>query len=349
MNKGSYLIEVVIEIKCCDMSPQLMLWQPIACERSPYICTLNIPDELMTVDGESHRMVSVIVKPACAEQEVALYISDSCPTPDTSKFCWKAESNRPGTMVVCNILLSEVLNYNQSWNLHFAVLDKSSQSYPHHFCTLVTELYNPEDDLNASTRSKLSILRHCYRDINGSLVSIQSLARMDGGGSRSLIYGEVDFLSLVEIVRLLGGLNGGVFYDLGCGTGKPVLGAFVLGEFRKCVGIEIVEELYKSCLVAADRLKESKVGDDRVLEFIHGDILELGELWCSEADVVFVSGVCFETDLFRSICSMCERVLREGSVVVSLRDWEGEGMEVLRRGRVLMSWGSCEVVVLQKK
>jgi hypothetical protein len=44
--------------------------------------------------------------------------------------------------------------------------------------------------------------------------------------------------------------RGGIFYDLGSGTGKPVIGAAVLHNFDVCYGIEILEGLYSVSLDA---------------------------------------------------------------------------------------------------
>lgn len=41
---------------------------------------------------------------------------------------------------------------------------------------------------------------------------------------------------------------GGKFYDLGSGTGKPVIAAAILHNFDVCVGIEILEGLYSMSL-----------------------------------------------------------------------------------------------------
>lgn len=61
----------------------------------------------------------------------------------------------------------------------------------------------------------------------------------------TLTYGEVDFISLGEIFYTIreryGGIpSGGVFYDLGHGTGKGVLAAALLHNFDSVRGIEIL-------------------------------------------------------------------------------------------------------------
>ena len=42
--------------------------------------------------------------------------------------------------------------------------------------------------------------------------------------------------------------RGGIFYDLGSGTGKPLIAAAVLHNFGYCYGIEILEGLYTTSL-----------------------------------------------------------------------------------------------------
>lgn len=40
----------------------------------------------------------------------------------------------------------------------------------------------------------------------------------------------------------------GVFYDLGCGTGKPVFAAAAVHPWQRCVGMEILGDLHGICL-----------------------------------------------------------------------------------------------------
>lgn len=88
---------------------------------------------------------------------------------------------------------------------------------------------------------------------------------------KSLIYGEVDFQSFARILRKIQSIlplsirtvnsrgdaatthnnesssnkrGGGVFYDLGSGTGKGVFAARLTQDFDKCVGIEILESKF---------------------------------------------------------------------------------------------------------
>lgn len=42
--------------------------------------------------------------------------------------------------------------------------------------------------------------------------------------------------------------RGGYFYDLGCGTGKPLVAAAVLHDFDVCCGIECLEGLFTAAV-----------------------------------------------------------------------------------------------------
>ena len=62
----------------------------------------------------------------------------------------------------------------------------------------------------------------------------------------SFTYGEIDFLSFAEIFMIVAKKyapcnlwEGGVFYDLGSGSGKACLAAALLWPFDVCRGIEL--------------------------------------------------------------------------------------------------------------
>lgn len=83
----------------------------------------------------------------------------------------------------------------------------------------------------------------------------------------TLVYGEITFETFgtaIEKIKKVYGLpgvgasgpagvlqsRGGIFYDLGSGTGKPVIAAAILHNFDVCYGIETLEGLYSVSLDA---------------------------------------------------------------------------------------------------
>lgn len=70
---------------------------------------------------------------------------------------------------------------------------------------------------------------------------------------QSLIYGEVEFHSFYRILRKVNPAPGGIFYDLGSGTGKAVFAARFVCDFARCIGIEILDGLHKQAASIVNR------------------------------------------------------------------------------------------------
>ena len=57
-------------------------------------------------------------------------------------------------------------------------------------------------------------------------------------------YGEVVFLHFIPLLEYVKPKPGEIFYDLGCGSGKPMVIASLIFPFLKvCKGIEFLKEL----------------------------------------------------------------------------------------------------------
>eukprot|EP00903_Cladosiphon_okamuranus_P013695 g12752.t1 len=97
----------------------------------------------------------------------------------------------------------------------------------------------------------------------GKAISKMERDETEQTGNSTLVYGEITFktlaLALHKVKTKYGlpgvgssGVNGvlqgagGTFYDIGSGTGKPVIAAAILHPFHRVVGIEILEGLYST-------------------------------------------------------------------------------------------------------
>ena len=147
------------------------------------------------------------------------------------------------------------------------------------------------------------------------------------GANGPLCYGEAGFCVLEYVFRCLrtkhGALlqDGGIFYDLGAGTAKPVFAAALLHQFDTVRGIELVDELWEQSLA----LKELWVGEivpalrvptnSAVIEvdLILGDMLH--EDW-SDGTVVFANLTCFGTRFLQEIARKAD-LLAAGSIFFS--------------------------------
>ncbi len=188
----------------------------------------------------------------------------------------------------------------------------------------------------------------------------------------SLVYGETEFRSLgnvIEKIKQVYGLpnvcysgtngvlqgSGGIFYDLGSGTGKPVLAAMILHEFSECIGIEFLEGLYSVSQellgVYTDRILPKMESRDRVTQcqMINGDFLDMSVKDWRNADIVFANSTCYEDDLMKRIAKVAVG-MKKGSFFVSLtRKLPVDDFVVLEYDMHRMSWGEATIFIMQKR
>jgi hypothetical protein len=168
----------------------------------------------------------------------------------------------------------------------------------------------------------------------------------------ALTYGEVHFETLAAAlfhptVRLK---PGGVFVDLGSGTGRAVFAAALLHDFDYCIGIEISGFLHAQAIVqhqyyARDFLSRRiprRIRSAQTILFNRGNYL--GQKW-SHADVVFINSTCFDEELFANTAAQALQ-LKEGALIliVSKRLSE-EHFELLHEDLSQFSWGVATLSV----
>ena len=214
--------------------------------------------------------------------------------------------------------------------------------------------------------AKFDVFESLITDFPTTLGKKTSKAERDIEGLRgsSLIYGEVDFLSLGEAFDVVkhkyGGLQepGGVFYDLGSvmctqGTGKGVLSAALLHSFDVCRGIEILsglhtvslqlKDVYTSQFPAARAQHPDLFPSSPEIDFRHGSFLDLD--W-SDATFLFANSTCFDPEL---ILAIAERPFPVGHFAITLTkalpSYKWEELTSFRRP---MSWGEATVYIQRR-
>lgn len=118
---------------------------------------------------------------------------------------------------------------------------------------------------------------------------------------------------------LAGKREGGVFYDLGSGTGKVVLAAAILHGFSACCGIELLTGLHEIAVgykESWDKTTNAAVITScansptapvarPTLEYVCGSILDTGvKNWPKDADVVFSNTHCFDVEMMKALSVM---------------------------------------------
>lgn len=146
----------------------------------------------------------------------------------------------------------------------------------------------------------------------------------------SNVYGEVLPASFAAAVARLGAHPAMRFYDLGCGSGKLVNLAAMLGFIA--TGIELEDSRYEMACAAHARL-HSKVSCAPP-RFIHASFLHHD---FSDADIIFINSVGFGAGMIRSL-ALNARKMRGGSQIISFRPLPGPEFKELEVVPMVVSW-----------
>ena len=164
--------------------------------------------------------------------------------------------------------------------------------------------------------------------------------------------------------------DGQIFVDLGCGAGKALVAAALSDvHFQRVTGIELLPTLTACCRKAVAHLRNIMKGADEttdvpthfearlsasslkssqsrlpLMDIREGDILEID--W-SEADLVYISSICFPESVLHRIFERATR-LKVGSTLITLKLIPGfeKYFELKAEKWFKMSWGSILVYFL---
>ncbi|TMW59142.1 hypothetical protein Poli38472_007287 [Pythium oligandrum] len=188
--------------------------------------------------------------------------------------------------------------------------------------------------------------------------------KQNGYISMSLVYGEIaygPFKSVIdEIKHCHYALQkpGGVFLDIGSGSGKAVFAAALAHDFDACYGIEILEGLHSISQVVLNdwdrrikRLPSISLQKKRMrIEFAYGDALEMD--WPANVDVFFLNSTCFTASFFRELTKKLAMSCKPGAVIITATHAlpDTTNFDLLRELLVPQeAWGTATWFVQRKK
>ena len=110
--------------------------------------------------------------------------------------------------------------------------------------TLSVDEYSTEALLNPAMRIRYEIYCSVYDKISQTpfemAIEDRAQYQVEGGNGTEFTYGECEYLHLLPLFNLIKPKDGEVFYDLGCGTAKPIaIMALEYPKLKMCTGIEL--------------------------------------------------------------------------------------------------------------
>lgn len=182
--------------------------------------------------------------------------------------------------------------------------------------------------------------------------------------SMSLVYGEIAFEPFKVVLDVLKRWHhvlkkpGGVFLDIGSGSGKAVFAAALLHDFDACCGIEVLEGLHAISQDVLQRWEKlikpnfalSMQKKRTRISFTLGDALAVD--WPPNADVVFMNSTCFGERLMHALTRKLAQSCKPGAIVITATHKlaDPHGFELLRELTVTQeAWGDATWYLQRRK
>ncbi len=198
-----------------------------------------------------------------------------------------------------------------------------------------------------------SIFDSVFYNINGYGVSLNERnLKINDNSFKDVLYGE----SPIELLYALLNLDcleeyikdAKNFYDLGSGVGNVTIGAYLIKNFEKCIGIELLDSLYDLSIVAKNRINCMDKNSLNRIDFIHENILN-AEI--SDADVIYFSCPTKNDELRYRIEEKFSKELKSGTLIFSLIHNFKDliNFELVTARMVRSAWGETPMMIYRKK
>ena len=123
-----------------------------------------------------------------------------------------------------------------------------------------------------------------------------------------------------------GSIRDGNFYDLGSGTGKAVIAMSLIFHFKRLIGIEYLENLFRLSLEIKntyDRTIRDKFENNQQLfnfetpnqiEFLQGYFLKHN--W-ENTSIIFANSTCFSLGMMKNIASKSNKECKSRTIIIT--------------------------------
>lgn len=196
-----------------------------------------------------------------------------------------------------------------------------------------------------------SVLEELYSNVDGMDISRKGRDVLKNESS-SLTYGELIFKEFASLLASTQPQPGEIFYDLGSGTGKAVLCAAFLYDWKGCYGIELLKPLYQSSIEIFEKFKQHPIIQQNfpsVSEKIHFIQTDLIHTDISQADVVYAHATCFAPELWDPLLEQFKRLKAGARIIVVTKSLDEGLFEKIQESSTPFTWGTGTVSIYRKK
>jgi hypothetical protein len=174
-----------------------------------------------------------------------------------------------------------------------------------------------------------------------------SLSQAATPGSReALLYGEIPFATWQKIVERIKPKEAAIFYDLGSGIGRVAMQSHLLFDFKKSIGIELLDGLHKKALEVEKTFETivkpqiAKSLEGRELIFRKDNILTTD---FSDADLILLSHPFKIEENFLELEEKFLKTLKPKTKIISLiRFFRSKQFKEIGFGNYQFSWGKSK-------
>lgn len=193
-----------------------------------------------------------------------------------------------------------------------------------------------------------TLFNYLYGSFSGYSISHDARKDHDDNEAiKDLLYGEVPFDVWCDIVQRANAKRDGVFFDLGSGTGRIIMQSYMVFDFKKVVGIELLEGLYdKSCQVREMFEKDirhriSQKLENRELTLLNKNIFDVD---LSEADLVFMNHPFKDREMFERLENKFLNEFKPGTkIITTIRSLNDQRFKSLGTKKYEFSWGESTI------
>jgi len=201
--------------------------------------------------------------------------------------------------------------------------------------------------VSADRQRALELFGALYAGVDGYRLSHGERKRL-GNEDRALVYGEIDPRGFGELLDRVGVAPGECFWDVGSGTGKPVLLAAMLFPFARSCGVEVLATLHAEAELRLERYRREvlpQLPEEKRRQELRFLLGRYESVDLAGADVLFSHCTTFDDGGLATLAAACAR-LKPGSRIITVgQPLIHSALEPALDAPVPMEWGEsiCHV------